>query len=186
MNNGQPSFSECTSGPRKVVVPGPASVELHRFKEAARKISVNLVGNEFTFNLRAPLAFRDITVDDPYLEESSWEIKHDISDDSPVLLHSLRLSLKHNLMSKNCLQRLEEKGTKNDEKQLPTHQRKKAKRGEDGTKSNKKRYPDGNSILVIRHRTFDDLSTFPSCYEDLYPEEREDDQYKDDYSYDEW
>jgi hypothetical protein len=63
---------------------------------------------------------------------------------------------------------------------------KKIKRGEDGTKSNKKRYSDGNSILVIRHRTFDDLSTFPSCYEDLYPEEREDDQYKDDYSYDEW
>lgn len=107
MNNGQPSFWEYTSESGKVVS-GPASVEVHRYKEATNEITVNLVGNEFTSNLRAPVAFRDSTVDDPPSEESSWEIKPDVSDDSPVLLHSVQFSLKDNLMSKNCLQGLVE------------------------------------------------------------------------------
>jgi hypothetical protein len=149
MNNGQPSFWEYTSESGKVVS-GPASVEVHRYKEATNEITVNLVGNEFTSNLRAPVAFRDSTVDDPPSEESSWEIKPDVSDDSPVLLHSVQFSLKDNLMSKNCLQGLVEEGANSDEEEQSTHHGKKAKRGEEDTKSDKKHYPDANSILVIR------------------------------------
>ena len=69
--NGQPGISEKTLKSGEEAIPGPASVELFKFNRKLHRIfgsretekisNVTMTGNNFTSNLRAPLACRIIT-----------------------------------------------------------------------------------------------------------------------------
>eukprot|EP00956_Cyclotella_meneghiniana_P024737 scaffold50088_cov49-Cyclotella_meneghiniana.AAC.5 len=193
--NGQPGISEKTLKSGEEAIPGPASVELFKFnrklhkvncelrrdyrdyetfRETEMRLNVTMMGNNFTSNLRAPLACRIIAPRPkctyygfrPSPEESTWEVKFDIVDGSPALIHGFQVTLNNNLMKSNGIA-MKSNGlaglTVRKAKSSSPPQKKKTKTDankttDDGVAS----FPDGNTMLIIHHNLSKlDEHTFP-------------------------
>eukprot|EP00956_Cyclotella_meneghiniana_P011648 scaffold16392_cov40-Cyclotella_meneghiniana.AAC.2 len=190
--NGQPGISEKTLKSGEEAIPGPASVELFKFnrdlhtiyssrtgdrnssfQETEKTSDVTMTGNNFTSNLRAPLACRIIAPRRfrPSEEESTWEVKFDIVDGSAALIHGFNVTLNSNLMESNGLAGLTLPLAAEVMSSAPP-ERKKMKPNvnktdnDDGVAS----FPDGNTVLVIHHNLTDlDAHTFPKCWDEGEP-----------------
>eukprot|EP00956_Cyclotella_meneghiniana_P005837 scaffold7611_cov47-Cyclotella_meneghiniana.AAC.5 len=177
--NGQPGISEKTLKSGEEAIPGPASVELFKFNRKLHRISgsreiekttnVTMTGNNFTSNLRAPLACRIITPIPEYSSsaaESTWEVKADIVDGSSALIHGFNVTLNNNLMESNGLAGIR-LGKKVKMNSSSSPQRKKIKPNVNKTDADDDvaSFPDGNKMLIIHHNLSKlDEHTFPECW----------------------
>eukprot|EP00956_Cyclotella_meneghiniana_P011650 scaffold16392_cov40-Cyclotella_meneghiniana.AAC.4 len=184
--NGQPGISEKTLKSGEEAIPGPASVELFKFnrelhtihsswtrthtwtrdwnssfRETEKASDVTMMGNNFTSNLRAPLACRIITPMPKYsisatfrrsysasVAESTWDVKTDIVDGSAALIHGFKVTLKDNLMESNGLAGLTLPLTAEVGSSSPP-KRKKIKPNVNEKDANA--FPDCNTMLIIHH-----------------------------------
>ena len=173
LNNGQSTFSECEGSVCRDValdqVPGPSSVEVWKverhlytmnnydppYKEEPNRIAVNLTGNTFTSNLRAPLAHRtlcsryssEIIDDEDDIIENEWKLRM-VKEDG-MIKNVDRFTFESNTMRNNGAQFVskdEPFGKDEDGKVNP--------------------FPDGNSVINITHYITDkDKKSFiDSCY----------------------
>eukprot|EP00956_Cyclotella_meneghiniana_P023395 scaffold45565_cov40-Cyclotella_meneghiniana.AAC.2 len=180
--NGQPGISEKTLKSGEEAIPGPASVEMFKInrKTRAREIektsNLTMIGNNFTSNLRAPLACRIITPKPEYGSSrgSTWEVKTDIVDGSSALIHGFNVTLNNNSMKSNGLAGISVR-KKAEVKSSSSPQRKKIKPNVNETASaaaddDVALFPDGNTMLIIHHNLSNlDEHTFPESWGDGEP-----------------
>jgi len=195
INNGQPFFTEVSMKlavdsqsdkkkliaiPSHEITPGPASVELWKFKKEGSRLrfgnynvteqgehndicSANMSGNKFTNNLRAPLVYRDVissTVKAIQDKDNSWELYDRLPDGGSLisdLLEGFNLSISNNVLESNGLSFDKE-----------TVSKMKCNRNNNSADM-MGRFLDGNSLLVIKHSiTRFDQNSFPHDWEVEY------------------
>mmetsp|Transcript_21536 Transcript_21536/g.46834 ORF Transcript_21536/g.46834 Transcript_21536/m.46834 type:complete len:718 (+) Transcript_21536:66-2219(+) len=197
VNNGQPTFSEKSANevfssrskklefipiPTHEITPGPASVELWKFdrecyktskygKEKHETVTIKMTENKFASNLRAPLAFRQIVPKSDWTKRTNdWQLHHDLPAGDGGINASLQefdLALKDNALENNGLQ-FDKETISRMKCTLDVKEKKIRTEGNGQSKSCK--FPDGDSLLVIKHciSQFDENS-FPPGWGDGEP-----------------
>lgn len=180
MNNGQPTFSE---KPAAEMIPGPSSVEFWRFnrplyqisesgtKEQWKTASLKFSNNQLSSNLRAPLAYRDVSPSGK--ETSDWQLYKNMPTGEQLqsLVPGFDLVVSENVFESNGLQFGKEAVLR----MLGTTQTK-----EDEKDQALAKFPDGQSLLVIKHvLSYNDECSFPDGWGNGVPYL----EYHEDYTY---
>ncbi|KAL9179334.1 hypothetical protein ACHAXT_008624 [Thalassiosira profunda] len=170
VSNGQPTFSEICKKqvrvdkkltyvplPSREITPGPASVELWFFDRPCYKIygetekhstmAVNVEGNKFQSNLRAPLAYRVIVPKST--DKNDW---HLFLSPPAETAKGFDLKLLNNVMKSNGLQFDTEAMRA---MLFSDEQKEKKPRTKTDDQSENLSFPDGDSLLVIHHNFYD-------------------------------
>lgn len=179
MNNGQPTFYE---KPAAEMIPGPSSVECWRFnrplyqisesgtKEEWKRISLKFSNNQLSSNLRAPLAYRDVSPSGK--ETSEWKLYVNMPTGEKLqsLVPGYDLVVSENVFESNGLQLKDSVG-----RMLGKTQAK-----EDEKEEGIAKFPDGQSLLVIKHvLSYNDECSFPDGWGNGVPYL----EYHEDYTY---